>query len=149
MNFGHIYWHFDNIDFIYKIEPLWHFSNKVLFAPTSHTKIIGSDSRLIQFWLSLYPMLLFPRTPFKLASLSLLISIVFIIELLNLGSPKFIIAKESWRIFQLFELLYFRSNFIWKMHSKLNNLTKKSLIAIYFLSQHSFLTMFLNWHNLV
>ena len=50
---------------IYKIEPLLNFTNKVCFAPTSYAKMFGSDERLIQFWLPLYPMLLFPLTPFK------------------------------------------------------------------------------------
>ena len=50
---------------IYKIEPLFHLTNKVLFAPTSYAKMIGRDGRLINFWLYLYPILFFPRTPFK------------------------------------------------------------------------------------
>ena len=37
----------------------------MLFAPTANAKMFGSNERLIQFWLSLYPMLLFPRTPFN------------------------------------------------------------------------------------
>ena len=65
--FGHIYRYFDNIGSIYKIEPCWHFTNRVLFAPTSYTNMFGSDERLINFWLSLYPMLLFPRSPFKIS----------------------------------------------------------------------------------
>ena len=35
----------------------------MLFAPTSYAKMFGSDERLIQFWLSLYPLLLFPCNP--------------------------------------------------------------------------------------
>ena len=42
-----------------------HFINKMLFAPTSYAKIFCGDERLIQFWLYLYPMFLFPQTPFK------------------------------------------------------------------------------------
>ena len=33
--FGHISRCFENIGSIYKIEPILHFTNKVLFAPTS------------------------------------------------------------------------------------------------------------------
>ena len=47
---------------IYKIEPLLHFTNKVLFAPASYAKMFGSDECLIQFFLYLYPILLFPLT---------------------------------------------------------------------------------------
>ena len=38
---------------IYKIESLLHFTNKVLFAPTSYAKMFCSDERLIQFCLYL------------------------------------------------------------------------------------------------
>ena len=45
--------------------PVLHFTNKVLFATTSYAIMFGSDELLIQFWLSLYPMLLFLLTHFK------------------------------------------------------------------------------------
>ena len=32
---------------------------------TSYAKMFGSYERLIQFWLSLYPTVFSPRTPFK------------------------------------------------------------------------------------
>ena len=51
-----------------RFESPLHFTENVLFATTSYTKMFGSDERLIQFWLSLYLMLLFTRTPFKLIS---------------------------------------------------------------------------------
>ena len=63
--FAHIKRCFEQIGSIYKIEPVWHFTNKMLFAPTSYEKMFYRDKRLIQFWLYLYPMLLFLRTPFK------------------------------------------------------------------------------------
>ena len=56
--FGHI----GNIGSIYKIEPLLHFTNKVLFAPTSYAKMFG----LIQFLPLPYYMLLLQKTPFKI-----------------------------------------------------------------------------------
>ena len=65
MNFGNILRCFEHIGSIYKIEPLLHFNNKVLFARTSYTKMFGSNERLIQFWLSLHSMLLFPLTPLR------------------------------------------------------------------------------------
>ena len=65
MYVGHIQLCFDNIGSIYKIKPLLHFTNKVIFAPTSYAKNFGSDERQIQFWLFLYPMLFFPHTRFK------------------------------------------------------------------------------------
>ena len=45
--------------------------NNVYFKDTDQTSLalyaknVGSDERLIQFWLFLYPMLLIPLTPFK------------------------------------------------------------------------------------
>ena len=54
-----------NIGSIYKIEPLLQLITKVLFAPTSYTKIFDRDKHLIQFLLSLYPILLFPRISLK------------------------------------------------------------------------------------
>ena len=51
-----------------RFESPLHFTENVLFATTSYTKMFGSDERLIQFWLSLYLVLLFTRTPFKLIS---------------------------------------------------------------------------------
>ena len=49
---------------------LLHFTNKVLFAPTSYDKMFGSDKRLIQFFLSLYPMLIYPQTPLNLLEIN-------------------------------------------------------------------------------
>ena len=52
------------------MEPLFHFPNKVLFAPIFYTKISSSDERLIQLVLSLYPMLLFTCTLFNAPGLA-------------------------------------------------------------------------------
>ena len=41
-----------------------HFLHQTCILAT-FTKVFGSDERLIQFLLSLYPMLLFTLTPFK------------------------------------------------------------------------------------
>ena len=38
--------------------------SSVYCTPTYYAKMVGNNERLIQFWLSLYPMSLFPRTPF-------------------------------------------------------------------------------------
>ena len=38
---------FEHIGLIYKIEPLLHFTNRVLFAPTCYAKLFSSDERLI------------------------------------------------------------------------------------------------------
>ena len=37
-------------------------NNEVLFSPLSYTKMFGRDERLIQFFLTLYPMFFSPRT---------------------------------------------------------------------------------------
>ena len=54
---------FDNISLIYKTESLLQLNNKVLFSPASYTKMFGRDEHLIQFFLSLYPMLFSHKLP--------------------------------------------------------------------------------------
>ena len=49
-----------------KIRTAFLVSNKTeLWMPTSDAKMFGSNGRLVQFWLSYTPMLLFTRTPFN------------------------------------------------------------------------------------
>ena len=48
-----------------KLNPNLYFHQIELWTPTSFAEMFGSNERLIQFWLSLYPWLLFPQTPFK------------------------------------------------------------------------------------
>ena len=45
--FGHILQYFDNISSIYKLNPLLQSNTKVLFSPSSYTKMFCSDERLI------------------------------------------------------------------------------------------------------
>ena len=54
---GHILRCFDHISLIYQIEPLLYFHQTEVWTPPSYAKMFGSDERLIQFWLSRYPML--------------------------------------------------------------------------------------------
>ena len=42
-----------------------HFKNKMLFGLSPYAKMFGSDEHLIQFFLSIYPVLLFPPIPFN------------------------------------------------------------------------------------
>ena len=58
--FSHIKRSSGHFGSIYKIEPRL---KTALWTPTSYAKMFGNNDRLIQFWISLYPMLLFPRSP--------------------------------------------------------------------------------------
>ena len=64
--------------------------------------MFGSDERLIQLWLYLYPMFLFPRTPFKLIDWAMCGIIVLLIDRVIWG---LIVLVIDWVICGLIVLL--------------------------------------------
>ena len=64
--FRFVFWpHLTMFNNVFLTISLLQLNNKVLFAPIFYTNMFGSTERLIQFYWSLYPMLLFPWNPFN------------------------------------------------------------------------------------